>query len=115
MQGDQRLAQNARAVNPQGTMRVASVGTPPTHIPDDPADLITSKQGYSDQKLARNHNAKNLIELRILYMRTPGLYPEGEVDLRAQGAPGAGTWLSLPLRTLRSMTTWCSKTPRDGR
>jgi hypothetical protein len=73
-----------------------SVGSPTTHIPDDPTDLITSKQGYSDRKLARNHNAKNLIELRIMYMRTPALYPEDEVDLRAQGAPGAGAWLVLP-------------------
>jgi hypothetical protein len=62
----------------------------------DPKDLITSKQGYSDRKLARNHNAKNLIELRIMYMRSPTLYPENEVDLRAQGALGAGAWLSLP-------------------
>ena len=44
--------------------------------------------------LARNHNAKKLIELRIMY--TPALYPEDEVDLRAQGAPGAGAWLALP-------------------
>ena len=67
-----------------------AVGSPPTHIPDYPTDLITSKQGYSDRKLARNHNAKNLIELRILYMCTPALYPEDEVDLRAQSAPDAG-------------------------
>ena len=73
-----------------------SVGTPPTHIPDDPTDLITSKQGYSRRKLAHNHNAKNLIELRIMYMRTPALYPEDEVDLRAQGAPGTGAWLAVP-------------------
>ena len=63
---------------------------PPISIPDGPTDLITSKQGYSDRKLARNRNANNLIELRLMYnMRTPSLY-------YSEGAPGAGAWLALP-------------------
>ena len=66
-----------------------------THIPDCPVDLVTSKQGYSDRKLARNHNAKNLIELHILYMRLPGLYLEDEMDLMEHSEQGAGAWLSL--------------------
>jgi hypothetical protein len=70
---------------------------PPTNTTDDPADLITSKQGYSDRKLALNRNSKNLIELYILHMRSPSLYLEDEVDLRAQSAPGADVWLSLPI------------------
>ena len=91
------------------------VGTPPTHIPDDPTDLITSMQGYSDRKLAHNHNAKNLIELCLMYMRTPALYPEDEVDLRHRALRVREPGWPCPHQTPRLTMTWCSKTPRGGR
>ena len=72
------------------------VGLPPTLIPGDPKDLINAKQGYSDRKLAKNNNLKDLIELRLMYERNPLLYSEELVDITAQSAPGAGAWLSLP-------------------
>ena len=68
----------------------------PTHIPAHAADLIKAKQEYSDRKLARNSRLKGLIELTIMYESDPLLFPEDQVDLMAQSAPGAGAWPALP-------------------
>ena len=73
-----------------------TTGSAPTHIPARAADLIKAKQGYSDRKLARNSHLKGLIELKIMYESDPLLFPEDQVDLMAQSAPGAGAWLALP-------------------
>ena len=73
-----------------------TAGSAPTHIPAHAVDLIKAKQGYSDRKLARNSHRKGLIELKIMYESDPLLFPEDQVDLMAQSAPGAGAWLALP-------------------
>jgi hypothetical protein len=59
-----------------------TAGFAPTQIPAHVIDLIKTKQGYSDRKLARNSHLKGLIELKLMYERP--------------GAPGAGAWLALP-------------------
>ena len=51
---------------------------------------------FTPLKQTKEFNAKDLLELRIMHMRTPALYPEDEMGMREQGAPGAGAWLALP-------------------